>query len=156
MYRFSNFSPVGFVGSYQRTPLFFTRMARSSCYQNAVYSAVRMPIMITEPTAKAGDTLNILESMTMVLSFSCRGLTRLMITITTMISTNVIVILSRKGKSGKPPLVHVGRNFKTVDTGMVNSVPASAARAVVFFQKNPMRKIASTPGEMKPTYSWMN
>ena len=23
MYRFGNFSPVGFVGSYQKTPLFF-------------------------------------------------------------------------------------------------------------------------------------
>ncbi len=39
---------------------------------------------------------------------------------------------------------------------MVNKAPAIAAAAVVRFQKNPMRKIASTPGEIKPTYSWMN
>ena len=31
-----------------------------------------------------------------------------------------------------------------------------AAKEVVRFHRNPIKKIARTPGEIKPTYSWMN
>lgn len=39
---------------------------------------------------------------------------------------------------------------------MVSIAPANAAAAVVLFQNIPNKNIASTPGEKKPTYSWMN
>ncbi len=46
-----------------------------------------------------------------------------------------MVILSIKGKSGKAPFVHPGRNFKTVERGMVIMAEASAAADVVLFRK---------------------
>ena len=58
-----------------------------------------------------------------------------------------------KGKSGKAPLVQTGRNFRTVESGIVRMAEVRAAADVVLFQKNPKRNIESTPGEMNPTYS---
>jgi len=50
---------------------------------------------------------------------------------------------------------HLGRNFKKRESGNVINAAASAAAAVVRFQKNPSIKIAKIPGETKPVYSWM-
>ncbi len=61
-----------------------------------------------------------------------------------------------KGKSGNAPLVQTGKNFSTVESGIVRIAEVSAAVEVVRFQKNPKRKIDNTPGEINPTYSWMN
>ena len=71
-----------------------------------------------------------------------------------MINTRPILFI--KGISGKAPLVQPGRNFKTVDNGMVSIAEVSAAADVARFQKKPKRKIDNTPGEIKPTYSCIN
>ncbi len=52
--------------------------------------------------------------------------------------------------------VQTGKNFSKVERGIVRIAEVSAALDVVRFQKNPNRKIDSTPGEINPTYSWMN
>ena len=70
--------------------------------------------------------------------------------------TKTRVIRSIKGKSGNTPFVHAGRNLSTVESGMVRMAEVSAAVDVVRFQKNPKRKIDSTPGDIKPTYSCIN
>ncbi len=66
-----------------------------------------------------------------------------------MITAKAIDIRSRNGISGYA-------NFKMADNGIVNNVPVNAAADVVLFQKIPKRKIARTPGEIKPTYSCIN
>ncbi|MBC7904287.1 MAG: hypothetical protein H7Y27_12735 [Gemmatimonadaceae bacterium] len=48
-----------------------------------------------------------------------------------------MVILSMKGKSGKYPFVHPGKNFRTVERGIVRMAEVSAAVEVVRFQKKP-------------------
>ena len=50
------------------------------------------------------------------------------------------------------------RNLKMSEATIaeIQFVPVKAAADVVRFQKKPNRKIASTPGEIKPTYSWIN
>ena len=126
-------------------------------YQNTVYNAVSIPTIKTDHAIKPGETLNIEGSI-----FASRspepfsGLIKLIVTMIAMMTTNVIVILSIKAKSGNEPPDQRGRNFRTVDSGIVSKAPVRAAADVVRFQKNPKRKIASTPGEMKPTYSWIN
>jgi hypothetical protein len=76
-----------------------------------------------------------------------------MITINNTKKTKTIVIRSINGKSGNTPLVHTGKNFNKVESGIVSIAAARAAAEVVRFQKNPKRNIDSTPGEIKPTYS---
>ena len=88
-----------------------------------------------------GDTLNIAVSTAMTWgSFSLFGFARLTMTIIITMAKNVMVILSKKGKSGKAPLVQSGRFFKIVDIGTVSNAPASPAPAVVFFQNIPNKK----------------
>src|SRR5690349_8960802 len=84
------------------------------------------------------------------------GFARLITIMMEMISTKVIVIRSMNANCGKVPPDHEGRNLSIVETGMVSNAPVNAAAEVVRFQKKPMRKIARTPGEINPTYSWMN
>ena len=116
-----------------------------------------MPMIIADPTKNPGEQRNIDVSMTSALwlSLPLRS-ARLITIINTIRIINTRVIRSIKGKSGKTPFVHTGKNFKTVDNGMVRMAEVSAATDVVLFQKNPNRKIDSTPGEIKPTYSCMN
>ena len=54
--------------------------------------------------------------------------------ITTTINPKVMDILSKKGKIGKALLVHCGKNFNTVEMGIVNKAPAKAAEELVRFQ----------------------
>src|SRR5690606_579674 len=61
---------------------------------------------------------------------------------------NTIPILSMNGSSGN-------MTFNKAERGMVNTAAVSAAFEVVFFQKKPNIKIAKTPGEIKPVYSWI-
>ena len=107
--------------------------------------------MITaDPIANEGVTRSMSVSrLTSLCSSRATGFSKLIAIIANRMIANVIVILSRKGISGKV-------NFKTVDTGIVNNVPVNAAADVVLFQKIPSKKIASTPGDIKPTYSCMN
>ena len=114
-------------------------------------------MIITEPIINPGEQRNMRVSISMVLGlFLLFRSKRLMITINTTKNTNTIVIRSIKGKSGKAPFVQPGKNFNKVESGIVSIAAASAAAEVVRFQKKPKRKIDNTPGEMKPTYSWMN
>src|SRR5258706_11709431 len=107
---------------------------------------------IAEPAINPRLTRNIFGSISSTKDF-CSGFDNETTTITRIIKTNVIDMRSRKGKSGNVPFVQEGRNFKSVETGIVSNVPVSAAVEVVRFQKNPIKKIASTPGEINPTYS---
>src|SRR5450631_2792359 len=116
-----------------------------------------MPTIITDPRINEGDTIKSFLSTTMVCeAWSAEGLDKLTPIIIATMMRKVMDMRSRNGKSGNAPLVQTGRNFNTVDTGMVIRLPVSAAAAVVRFQKKPSRNIASTPGEINPTYSWMN
>lgn len=102
----------------------------------------------------AGVTLNILLSISspcgLSLLFGSVNVTK---TINPIIIINTHDILFKKGMGSIAPLVKVGKNLKNVDNGMVNKEAVSAAREVVLFQKKPNKKIAKTPGEIKPTYS---
>ena len=122
-----------------------------------VYSAASIPTIMTEPIIKAGDERNILLSIKIILGlFLLLRSIRLITIINNIRKIKTIVILSIKGKSGNAPFVHVGRNFKMVETGMVRIAEVSAAVAVVRFQKKPNRKMDNTPGDIKPTYSCTN
>lgn len=102
----------------------------------------------------AGVTLNILLSISSPFGlFLLFGSAKVMITITAIIIRNTHDILFKKGIGSIVPRVNVGRNLKKVDNGIVNKEAVSAAREVVLFQKKPSKKMAKTPGEMKPTYS---
>src|SRR5690606_1894565 len=121
-------------------------------HQYVVYKTAKMRMIMVDPMANPGVTRNIRASMTIELS-GCRRSARLIKTMTAIMNANVIDMRSRNGKSGNTPPVHAGRNLSMVEIGIVNNVPASAALGVVLLQKNPSRKMASTPGEMNPTYS---
>jgi len=56
-------------------------------------------------------------------------------------------------KAGGP---HYLSRFAAEQTVTVNTAAAMAAVAVVRFQNRPSINMANTPGEKKPTYSWMN
>src|SRR5215213_11132587 len=102
----------------------------------------------------AGELLNIVGSIAITRGLSLLLRSARLITIiskTRIINTSVI--RSMKGKSGNQPFDHIGRNFKKVESGMVRMADVSAAADVVRFHRNPNRKIESTPGEIKPTYS---
>ena len=116
-----------------------------------------MPIIMAEPTIKPGEHRNIFVSIIttpglFLLLLSARFIT----TINSIRKIKTMVIRSIKGKSGNAPFVQPGRNFNTVESGMVKMAEVSAAAEVVRFQKNPNRKMESTPGEIKPTYSCIN
>lgn len=116
-----------------------------------------MPIIIVDATMNPGEQRNMLASMMVAFAGFCPFLsTRLITTISTIRTTNTKVIRFIKGRSGNAPLVHTGRNFSTVESGIVRIADVRAAFAVAFFQKKPNRKIERTPGEMKPTYSCTN
>ena len=55
---------------------------------------------------------------------------------------------------GPQPLIRTGR--LTLRRPRASDAPAIAAAEVVRFQKKPSKKMASTPGDTKPTYSCMN
>ena len=74
-------------------------------------------------------------------------------TIITIITKKVMVILSKNGIGEIIPSVISGRNFNKVESGIVIRAPHKAAVLVVRFQKNPIKKMANTPGEINPTYS---
>jgi hypothetical protein len=114
-------------------------------------------MIITDPTIKPGEQRNMLLSMTTIFGLSLLFLSaRLIATISNIRIIKTSVIRSIKGRSGKKPFVHPGKNFRTVERGIVRIAEVSAAVAVVRFQKNPNRKIDNTPGEIKPTYSCTN
>ncbi len=116
-----------------------------------------MPSIIVEPTTKPGEQRNIFESMVSALGlFLLLRSARLITIISNMSIMKTSVIRSIKGKSGNAPFVHTGRNFSAVESGIVRIAEVSAAVEVVLFQKKPNRKIDNTPGEINPTYSWMN
>lgn len=122
-----------------------------------VYSAASMPTITVEPIINAGEQRNIDLSISTTCSlFLLLGSARLITTISAIRIINTNPILFMKGISGKAPLVHTGRNFKTVESGMVSIAEVSAAADVARFQKKPKRKIDNTPGEIKPTYSCIN
>src|SRR5687767_1789330 len=104
-----------------------------------------------------GEQRNILVSIIISLEGSSfLGLTRLITITNSTRKINTMVIRSIKGKSGKAPLVHDGKNLSTVESGIVKIAEVSAAVAVVLFQKNPRRKMERTPGDINPTYSCTN
>ena len=113
-----------------------------------------MPHITIDATANAGVTLNMLRSI----SSPC-GLFLLFGSVSVNTTINKIMMMKthdmrfRKGMASIQPLVKIGRNLKSIDSGMVTSAAASAALDVVFFQKKPNRNMANTPGDMKPTYS---
>ena len=110
-------------------------------YQKTVYNAASMPQIIIEPIAKDGVMRNIEVSTSIVCgSFSLLGLARLITIIITTMDTKVMLILSKKGKAGKLPLVKTGKNFSRVEIGMVNKAPAIAAAAGRAFPKNTQQK----------------
>ena len=114
-------------------------------------------MIITDPTINDGEHLNMLVSTSKVLGlFLLLRSSKLIITINSTKNTKTIVIRSINGKSGNAPLLHAGKNFNKVESGIVSIAAASAAAEVVRFQKKPKRKIDNTPGEIKPTYSWIN
>ncbi len=76
------------------------------------------------------------------------GSSIVMITMIATITTKIQPIRSRKGISGMV-------NLMSVESGIDSKAPVSAAAEVVRFQKKPSIKIANTPGEIKPVYSWM-
>lgn len=116
-----------------------------------------MPIITVDPIINAGEQRNIVLSISTTLTLALLlGSARLIITISTIRIMKTSPILFIKGISGKAPLVQPGRNFNTVERGIVRIAEVSAAADVARFQKNPNRKIDNTPGEIKPTYSWMN
>jgi len=94
-----------------------------------------MPMITTDPTTNSGLTLNIARSTSIAFElFSFLGLDKLINIITSTISPKVMDILSKNGKFGKALLVQLGKNFNTVEIGMVNNAPASAAAELVRFQ----------------------
>ena len=116
-----------------------------------------MPTIIAEPTIKPGEQRNIFVSInTTCVLFLLFLSARLITTINSIRKIKTMVMRSIKGKSGNAPFVHPGRNFNTVESGMVRMAEVSAAAEVVRFQKKPNRKIDNTPGEIKPTYSCIN
>src|SRR5690554_6839060 len=68
--------------------------------------------------------------------------------INTESTRNTIPILSINGRRGNV-------NFNKAESGMVITAAVRASFEVVFFQKKPNIKMANTPGEIKPVYSWM-
>ena len=77
-------------------------------------------MIITEPTIKPGEQRNIVLSISTIFGLFLLFLSaRLITTINSIRKTKTMVIRSIKGKSGKAPLIHPGRNFKTVERGMV-------------------------------------
>src|SRR4026208_127733 len=106
--------------------------------------------MIVETTRNEGDVRNIFTSIA-----SAFGLcllfrsARLITTIRSISIKKTRVIRSINGRSGNKPLVHDGRNLRTIESGIVRMADVSAAMDVVRFQKNPRRKIENTPGEIK-------
>src|SRR4051812_22577645 len=113
--------------------------------------------MITDPAINPGEQRNIFVSIVTTRTLSLlRRSEKLMMIINTTRIRNTSVIRSIKGRSGNAPFDHPGRNLKMVESGIVNIADVSAAAEVVRFQKKPRRKIERTPGEIKPTYSWMN
>src|SRR6476619_1416617 len=109
---------------------------------------------MVETTRNEGDDLNIVTSIVSAFGlFLLFRSARLITTINKMSITKTSVIRSMKGRSGKEPPVHDGRNLNTTESGIVRIAETSAAVDVVLFQKNPRRKIESTPGEINPTYS---
>ncbi len=116
-----------------------------------------MPSIIVEPTIKPGEQRNIFESMVSALGlFLLLRSARLITIINNMSIMKTSVIRSIKGRFGNKPFVQAGRNFSTVESGIVRMAEVRAAVEVVRFQKKPKRKIDNTPGEINPTYSWMN
>src|ERR1700733_5780513 len=109
--------------------------------------------MITvEPTKKPGEHRNIDVSISIVRALSLLlGSIKLIITISKTRIIKTSVMRSIKGMSGNVPFVHIGRNLKMVERGMVKIADTSAAVDVARFQKKPKRKTDSTPGEIKPT-----
>lgn len=115
-----------------------------------MYNAARMPQIISDPILKEKLVLNKLASRSMAFSVaSFFGNARLMITIKTTKMINTSPILLMNGISGS-------RNLKAVESTKVSIAAHRAALAVTLFQKMPTRKIATTPGDTKPVYSWMN
>lgn len=113
-----------------------------------------MPQIITDAMAKEGVTLNILLSISKPCLLSLLfGSVKVTSTIKTIIITKTHDILFKKGIGSIKPLVKVGKNLSNIESGMVSRAADIAALEVVFFQKKPNRKIAKTPGEIKPTYS---
>ena len=124
-------------------------------YQNAMYNAANTPHIITDDIINDVLTLNILRSTSMPLSFSL-GDANDIATINTMQITNTHIIRFKNGiGASKCPEIS-GRNLKATDSGIVNSPAVKAALEVVLFQKRPRQKMASTPGDIKPTYSCIN
>jgi hypothetical protein len=67
-------------------------------YQNTVYKAAKIPVMITEATIKPLETLNIEVFTSMASALFClEGFVILIMTIITTIKKKVMVILSKKG-----------------------------------------------------------
>lgn len=67
-------------------------------YQNTVYNAAKIPVMITEATIKPLETLNIDVFTSMAAALFCLdGFVILIMTIITTIKKKVMVILSKKG-----------------------------------------------------------
>lgn len=113
--------------------------------------------MMIEPMTKLLDVRNaVVSTFIECFRLCCFWLSRLVTTISPTISKNVIAILSKKGIAFTAPFVASGKNLRNVEIGIVNKAPINAALAVVFRQNIPNRKMASTPGEKKPTYSCIN
>jgi hypothetical protein len=126
-------------------------------YQKAVYNPARIPQMITDNTINEGLTLNIRASISIPCGlFLLRGSASVTAAIVIRIIAKTHDILFKKGISAIYPPLSTGKNLKSVDKGMVSTAAVSAAAEVVRFQKNPNRKMAKTPGEIKPTYSCTN
>ncbi len=116
-----------------------------------------MPTITVEPIMKAGEHLNMLLSISITCALSLLLRSARLITIISAIRIiKTRPILFMKGISGNAPLVHPGRNFNTVESGIVSIADVSAAVDVARFQKKPKRKMDKTPGEINPTYSWIN
>lgn len=108
-----------------------------------------MHIIINVPTAKEPPILKSSKSTFIAFGLSLLfGSARLMMTISATKITKTQPMRSRNGISGV-------RNLKAVESGMVSKAATRAAVELVRFQKKPRMKMATTPGEMKPVYSWM-
>ena len=126
-------------------------------YQNTVYKAASIPTTIVEPTTKPGEHRNIFVSIITVRALFLLLRSAMLITIINKTRRRKTkVIRSINGMSGKTPFVQTGKNLNTVESGIVRMAEVSAAADVVRFQKKPKRKIDRTPGEINPTYSWIN
>ena len=110
---------------------------------------------MTDDTAKPVVTLNILRSTVIVL-VPVLGDATVITTISKVVMTNTHIMRFKKGIGSINPPLNWGKNFNSTDKGMVANAAVNAAVEVAFFQNKPNKKIDSTPGDIKPTYSCIN